>query len=100
MTTPESNFNVYSFYAFNTQKTVKTTRRRRGERPERMEAVRMKRENKNIDGRVAELEKRYIELEEQQICFRQNFKDFTDSMQEKMTELRLVLQEIRKKVNS
>jgi hypothetical protein len=65
-----------------------------------MEAARMNKENINIDGRVTELEKRYLELEEQQVFFRQNFKDFTDSMQERMTELRLVLQEIRKKINT
>lgn len=100
MTIQESIFIVYPFQVFNTQKTLKTTRQKRSERPDTMEAARMNKENKNMDGRVAELEKRYLELEEQQVFFRQNFKDFTDSMQEKMTELRVVLQEIRKKINS
>ena len=60
----------------------------------------MKPGNTNLNGRIAELEKHYLELKEQQVSFKENFKAFTDSVQEKMSELRLVLQEIRNKINS
>ncbi|MCE5271426.1 hypothetical protein LLH00_09085 [bacterium] len=60
----------------------------------------MKVENRRIDDRIAELEKHYTELQEQQVHFKENFFAFADSVQERMTELRLLLQEIRKRINA
>jgi hypothetical protein len=60
----------------------------------------MKAGSSNLDVRLDDLEKRYLELQEQQAYFTDNFKNFADNVQERMVELRLVLQEIRDRINA